>query len=799
MALGGYPLKKLAQSRAFVPYEALTGSLEDHDQFFEGEVDASSLLPLLVEHGVVTAKQEQTIRDKLKSGMHREANRKLHFYIIKQKKKETSDEHKVRLQNFLDALHTTEEIPGHRGLHESIHKNITKYTLKPDTGSHLSECSQGICTHSTADEPTSHLFTNSGGSLHCLCHGVSIHVPAGAIAPGESVRILLRNVTEGEVLHRLSSFYANSILCSQVFEFEAKRFCGGEEVNFITFRRDIWIEMPHCAHIPSASSAHMLCVLSERSGIVEPVPEALFSPGYPYVNFPTCHFTRYTISLQQPRKFIPAYPRRSAEAMSSRQAGLSKKISASDRKGGSPRLMHSALSSQPVRKVPGQHPQPPSFSPALSSTQSESSAPLSQQAVQKQRDELVTGNESLNHLTSAFSQNKLEEEPSLNLVMCLLQPKNRSREQNWEAHIVFLQFLPNVLEILKECSVGRDSHMRVFRLLPPSNSIRLAHPSPATPGWTVDLGPLEISLESVLAASIHSSQMLDSLPKSTATVTHHGAGEGLSHGVTVEHSCPIADCFITSDIPPRDGEGHVSQGGPTVIDWTDDCLLLAVLSLLLPDSELSTLGRTMGLSDGLIDQIQLLDYSEVGEKMYQMFVAGDQRHLLNNFGQLLIVISESSISQQPLACVHSYLTELKPLCRGGNRFSVEQFLEWALRYLGSGGLDESVLRCGENLYLFEHQSTFVKLSDCLTRFWPMFGRLCGLSDQTVHQISSDYPLNRRGATKERCQQTLRGLCQEFPRLSFKTMLMALDVISVHAAAGTNAAYWYTIRYVNQQQ
>ena len=227
-----------------------------------------------------------------------------------------------------------------------------------------------------------------------------------------------------------------------------------------------------------------------------------------------------------------------------------------------------------------------------------------------------------------------------------------------------------------------------------------------------------------------------------------------------------------------------------LVDWNVDRLVFVVAALLLPDSQLEMMGRKLRLTEVQIEQIASSGHSEVGEKMYQMFVAANQRCQLSDFGRFLTILCDHGSNQQAIKFVHSYLIEFKPLHSGRRDMPIVEFLKWTLEHTGSEHLSEDMLRRGEGWKISEHRYIMKGFSDRITLIWKMFGRLCGLTDCKIHQICADNPLGLRGGVRERCYCTLLDLSQEFPLLSFQTILLVLEVISVHSMAGTNDAFFY---------
>ena len=114
---------------------------------------------------------------------------------------------------------------------------------------------------------------------------------------------------EAEIREFLSHvMFEGSVVCSRVFEFEAKLVEAPEGAKLDEFRSDVWIELPHCllfidGSLKDYSSA---VVVSDSRGEVAVETQALFSEGYPYVNLPVRHFSRFCVVYSPKKRFEPA-------------------------------------------------------------------------------------------------------------------------------------------------------------------------------------------------------------------------------------------------------------------------------------------------------------------------------------------------------------------------------------------------------------------------------------------------------------------------------------------------------------
>ena len=264
-------------------------------------------------------------------------------------------------------------------------------------------------------------------------------------------------MTGRESLYSLRSFFPGSILCSRVFEFEAKIVNSEEKDNELTtFLEDVWIELPHCIDIPHVCSSkkYIPCVLSETNGKVQTELSAIFSPGYPYVNIPVRHFTRFAAVLRPHYKFPPEGAIRGSSVFPSphlRHSSIGRTLSR-ELEGAQSSRTSSCPTSKQVQTLVQETLHPPQSSPITTGAQSEDLAPLSQSATQSGGDELVVGSYSTLQLDSANSQNTSGDN-FIKLWLYLLQPRNRSWMKTWKANIVLLQGFPGIYGVSLHCII----------------------------------------------------------------------------------------------------------------------------------------------------------------------------------------------------------------------------------------------------------------------------------------------------------------------------------------------------------
>ena len=312
-----------------------------------------------------------------------------------------------------------------------------------------------------------------------------MYIPAGAILGKEQVKVSFRLVVEeAEIQEFLShSMFEGSVLCSGVFEFEAKLVDAPDGEEFNKFHSDVWIELPHCLSFKESSlkDYSTAFVVSERRGKVEVEEQALFSEGYPYVNLPVRHFSKFCVHRKQqsfawPMKLhIGKVPKSSASkctmSMSILASDLQKlSLSSSYESEDSPSYK---LSESPITKV--RH-----VREALtrSSSLASEDSPLDRQAILAEVK--LTSSKSLDQparvqlvrqhavAVDPADSNEMDVDPpgvqdqsvcyssldrellhgaSMSLYVCVYQPMSRHKCSEWTADIVFTPLLPQALDV----------------------------------------------------------------------------------------------------------------------------------------------------------------------------------------------------------------------------------------------------------------------------------------------------------------------------------------------------------------
>ena len=333
------------------------------------------------------------------------------------------------------------------------------------------------------DDNPSAIFSSSGGVLYSPVYGVMVYIPAGAILGEDQVEVSFRLVTEEGKIQRFISHssFEGSILCSGVFQFEAKYVHAPEGANFVKFHSDVWIKLPHCLSFIEGSlkDYSSAVVVSDSRGEVGVETQALFSKGYPYVSLPVRHFTNYGVQRIQRRFTFPAkhHPgkanvsKRSVLKLASNLEKLS--LSASGTNGSSPRIASSPITQgrhirQELTRSSSLTSDHPTHRQALctevkATTSRSFDQPATKQGLVHQHGMTVNpadddtmdvdalNVQEQNDSRSSFNQELLHG-ASMSLYACVYQPMNRHTCTEWTADIVFAPLLPQSLNVSSQDS-----------------------------------------------------------------------------------------------------------------------------------------------------------------------------------------------------------------------------------------------------------------------------------------------------------------------------------------------------------
>ena len=313
--------------------------------------------------------------------------------------------------------------------------------------------------HYSLNDNPSAIFSSSGGVLYSPVYGVMVYIPAGAILGEDQVEVSFRLVTaEAEVQEFLSHvIFEGSVVCSGVFEFEAKFVEAPEGAKFDEFRSEVWIELPHCLSFGGSSlkDYSTAFVVSDRRGKVAVETQALFSEGYPYVNLPVQHFSRFCVPLSPKKRFPPALHVRKTSPILRASDSLEKYPA-----NGGPHTSFKQMKQLAQTSMASS----PSAAEKRMLFFEMKKASSDASAEEQQRQGLVRQDASANlsdedamevdqpaSISSATSASLEQEDlsaPSLSLMACVCQPTGRHKRDRWTADIAFAPLLPKALKVL---------------------------------------------------------------------------------------------------------------------------------------------------------------------------------------------------------------------------------------------------------------------------------------------------------------------------------------------------------------
>ena len=305
--------------------------------------------------------------------------------------------------------------------------------------------------HCPLDDHPSAIFSSAGGVLYSPVYGVMVYIPAGAILGEEQVKVSFRLVTEeAEVREFLSSpLLEGSVLCNGVVEFEAQFVDAPDGVKFDKFHTDVWIELPHCLSFGGGSlnDYSRAFVVSDSKGKVEVETQALFSEGYPYVNLPVRHFSKFYVADSPKKRFPPALHVRKALPKLNASDSLEKYPASSSPQSCLKQLKKAAQTSA---ASPSAEERRRLYNEAKR-VSSEASAEETRQALIRQDASANLCDEDAMEVDPPASNTSLQQEdpsaPALSLVVCVCQPADRHKRDRWTADIVFAPLLPKTLKV----------------------------------------------------------------------------------------------------------------------------------------------------------------------------------------------------------------------------------------------------------------------------------------------------------------------------------------------------------------
>ena len=283
---------------------------------------------------------------------------------------------------------------------------------------------------------------------------MTVYIPAGAILEEKQVKVSFWLVTEeAEIREFLSSpLLEGTVVCSGVFEFEAKFVDAPDGVKFDEFQSDVWIELPHCLSFRGGSlnDYSRAFVVSDSKGKVGVETQALFSEGYPYVNLPVRHFSKFSVADSPKKRFVPALHVRKALPKLNVSRSLEKYPANDSTTEQVKKAAQTAAASPSADEKRRLYFEMKKTSSEASAEEEKRQALIRQDASANLSDQDVMEVDPPAPAGTASSTSLQQEDPSapaLSLVACVCQPADRHKQDRWTADIVFAPLLPKALKV----------------------------------------------------------------------------------------------------------------------------------------------------------------------------------------------------------------------------------------------------------------------------------------------------------------------------------------------------------------
>ena len=110
-----------------------------------------------------------------------------------------------------------------------------------------------------------------------------------------------------------------------------------------------------------------------------------------------------------------------------------------------------------------------------------------------------------------------------------------------------------------------------------------------------------------------------------------------------------------ADPPAQVAPEELHSPTPTTVQWERDRYVLALISIMVPENQLVTLGEALGLPQYVIEQVTVRSVSNVGERAYEMFKRARESEQPLTFGKILVILSEIDRSKDLVSILRSYI------------------------------------------------------------------------------------------------------------------------------------------------
>ena len=291
-----------------------------------------------------------------------------------------------------------------------------------------------------------------------------------------------------------------------------------------------------------------------------------------------------------------------------------------------------------------------------------------------------------------------------------------------------------------------------------------------------------------------------------------------SEGVTVRLSFQSSLTGHTSTDPSAQvAPKELNSPTPTTVQWERDHYVLALISIMVPENQLVTLGEGLGLPPLIIDQV-MSGYTagsvpNVGERAYEMFKRARESEQPVTFGKILVILSEIDRSNDMVSILRSYIksrlvTQFFGTASTGTPAETEStdgpsalFITWLcdshptlIPYASSAAMERAILS-EEQLPLFRG------LSQRMVCVWRMVGRFLGLPDWEIDEVDINSRRSHDSVSESCYQMLLRWAkhSQHPEGITYGRLMSVLELTSLGVGAAVDAIYYlyrFTLELAN---
>ena len=244
------------------------------------------------------------------------------------------------------------------------------------------------------------------------------------------------------------------------------------------------------------------------------------------------------------------------------------------------------------------------------------------------------------------------------------------------------------------------------------------------------------------------------------------------------------------------------------MQWERDRYVLALISIMVPEDQLVTLGEGLGLPRRVIDQV-MSGYTagsvpNVGERAYEMFKRARESEQPLTFGKILVILSEIDRSKDLVSILRSYIQSrlvTQPFGRASTGTPAETestdgpsalFITWLcdshptlIPRASSAAMERAILPKKRQLKLF------LGLSKRMVRVWRMVCRFLGLPDCEIDEVDINSKRSYDGVC-EACYQMLLRWAEHSQRpegITYGRLMSALKLTSLGVRAASDATHY----------